>query len=203
MPTALLKQAFYDNGGFSGTVQDARRMLVNLLLMGDGWNVPNLGNTGAETASGVSGTSGYGRIRLNTPQTLVGSWKWSSGVSRLEDGEAMWWSVNGTEANGNAKPMPAGTTQLKWALAWFPDSLSSTGDMDAEIWTAPCNASDPRTGTRVVQDASRTFRKRLEASGSQVAGKCTWMVVNAHETSDGSEPVYSAFYYHGGNTETH
>lgn len=200
---ALLKQAFYDNGAFSGTVQDARRMLVNLLLMGDGWQVPALGNTGSETAVGVSRTSGYGRIRLNTPQTLVAPWRWSSGVSRVRDGEAIWWSANGTESNGNAKPMPASTTQLKWALTWFPDSLNSTGEMDAQIWTASCSATDPRTGTLVVQDTSQSFRKRLQAAGSAVAGKCTWFLVNAHETSDGSDPVYSAFYYHAGDPSTH
>lgn len=202
--TALLKEALYENGNFAATLANGRRILVNLLLSGDGWYVNGLSsNTGSEEDGWVSGASGYGKVRLHHPGELSGPSFWSSQVRTINQGTTIWWPAFDSDGDGDNDTIPSGVTQLKWALAWFPSSLNDAGAMSAQLVQAACNSSNPTSGTIIGEDATAGFRKRLQASGSAVANKCIWLVVEAFDTPGSSTSLYSALYFHSGTTGAH
>lgn len=189
---ALLKHAFYDMG-WTSAGNNPRALAVNLLLSGDSWD--EVSNT--EPTSGVSPTSGYGRVRMHWPSSssINGPWAWGWRAFTIQQGETVSWVV------GSAGPESTSVTEWKWALLWFEDNLASTSDIVTGVYdTCPAGGGSP---VLVAGDYSYGMRKRVRLTSSQIGGKCLEMRATAYLAPPGGTVVYSADYFHGGSTAGH
>ena len=89
-------------------------------------------------------------------------------------------------------------TQLKWALAWFGD-LDAVPQISASIIDM-CEGEEEE----VIKTATSTnyLRKRIRLSASEIGGRCLYMKVTGEDVGDGVM-VYSADYWHSGDTTLH
>lgn len=169
---------------------DARYMMVNTLLMGDGWD----SDSSVQTVSGMSSRSGAGRLKTHWPSStdLVGSWGWGMrAVTFTSNNQQISWPV------GSGGPMPAGITQWKWAVLWTPTNLDDVPDVDFFV-------DDVCAGGGVLAlDTGYDVRARFRLGQSTISGRCLQMRAVAYSVPSTGVTIYSADYFHSGGTGDH
>lgn len=174
---------------------DARLLMANVLLMGDGWN----GTT--RTTQGMDFVTGAGRARVHWPSSsdLTAPWGWGQRTVTLSQGQTATWPVAGPGVEDSR------ITQWKWSVLWTwnnasaasPGGLADVPDIDLYV-------DDVCTGTTVnlLSDIGYDVRARFRLSSSQIAGRCLQMRAYAFAVN-GTVTIYSADYYHSGATGVH
>lgn len=184
----LLRQMF-NSIGWSGS--DARGLFVNMLLQGDNWADPGSGDLPA----GISSQGGYGRLRMHYPSndSLVAPWGWGWQSFVIQQGQTVEWTV------WDSGPESQSVTHWKWAFAWFDDNLNSSSDIVIEVRDV-CAPGGP---VMVRSDYSYDYRKGIRLWAPSIGGKCLVMRATAFLTPAGGTRVYTADYFHGGDSSTH
>ena len=149
---ALLKQDFATMG-WSST--DAGVLLVNMLLMGDGYAYYN---AKFGSPAGFDPRSGAGRVHMHYPSgaNLKGPWGWGWHTVDLANGQQASYTV------GSAAAESPSITQWKVAMTWFETNYDQAADIYLTV-TDSCNGN-----ALVAQDASWDFRKRVELFQSHI-----------------------------------
>jgi hypothetical protein len=188
---ALFKDALHYIG-WSSAANDARKLLVNMLLFGDAWD----SDSGDKRRLGIGEVSGYGRARPHYPSSLGSAvnlsspWGWGTQARHIYQGETLEWPV---WSSGPESPY---ITQWKWALTWFEDDLAKQSDIVIAV-------VDSCAGNVVIaSDLSYDFRKRIHLRQAEIANKCLVMRATAHRTPSSGTTFYTADYFHGGDADT-
>ena len=176
----------------------ARDLLVNSLLLGDGW-IPD----GTRQATGMNDSTGAGRAKLHWPSSadFTGpfAWLWTSFyITQSGANSSKTWSLCGG-------PCPANLTQMKIALAmqtlnYTPLDLNAMPDVDFVIEdTCP-----PGGGTAVVaQDVGYDPRTKFRLSQADIAGRCLRLRLYSYAVPPSGVNVMFAYYMHSGPTTEH
>ncbi|MEM7156102.1 MAG: S8 family serine peptidase [Myxococcota bacterium] len=182
----------FDAMEWNGPVQDAHALMVNLLLLGDKWDY----DQSADRNTGVSDTSGFGRIKAHFPSndSLTAPWGWGWRSEHLVEGQTKSWTV------GDAVAESPAVQQYKWAVTWSEDDFNGVSDVVARLYDT-C----PPGGGEVLVSADMSYdpRKSVRLEGSEIGGRCLEMRVTAFSTPPGGVTVYSADYWHGGDPQAH
>ncbi|MEL6344379.1 MAG: S8 family serine peptidase [Myxococcota bacterium] len=181
---ALLKEDF-DDMDWAST--DPGVLLVNLLMMGDGWD----DHTGS-ARNGLSSSTGAGRLTMRRARhDMVGPWNWGWKTFRVYEDEVIRYTV------GDSGPEPDTLTELSWAVTWFESDLTAISDVLISLYDV-C----PEGGgeTLLAADTSFGFRKRLQLTDDDVmgglGGRCLEMRVHALATGMDGVLIYSADLEH-------
>lgn len=181
-----IRSAFAANGWPTG---DARLIMANTLLMGDGWD----SDSGLQTIIGMSTRSGAGRLKTHWPSSvdLAGTWGWGMRAVTITQGQTVTWPV------GSGGPMPAGVTQWKWAVVWTPLNMDDVPDIDFYVDDL-CGG-----GGIVASDTGYDVRGRFRLGQSSITGRCLQMRAVGYSVPPGGVTFYSADYFHSGATGAH
>lgn len=205
----LLRESFNTIGW---NLNDARTLLVNMILLGDGFQ----DWYGGQLPYGMDLQSGAGRLHAHAPIVgdMVSPWGWGWHVARLGPGEELRFPV----WDGGAEDV--NVQQWKSAMTWVEPSTSGSGttipvaDIVLEVWDT-CAPGGP---VSVSSDYSFDIRKRLSLSHTQIVlptrSRCLEgrvrvfdIPVGSANPIPGSQPrtrdVYVADYFHGGNPSNH
>jgi hypothetical protein len=172
---------------------NARILMPMMLLQGDGWNG---GNPGFEMTSGISSTSGYGRVRMHWPQNeyFGGPWAWQWRYFTINQGETVSWPVWGTTVSAVAR-------EWKWALTWFEDDLNNVADIDISVWdTCPPGGGAP---VYLAGQSDYDLRNRIRLTGAQIQGRCLQLRAYGFNVPAGGRVVYTTDYYHSDDPTLH
>jgi hypothetical protein len=187
---ALFRHAFgYALGADAGT------LLVNMLLMGDGY----ASGTGGFSLSGFDRRSGAGRVHMHYPSSdnMVWPWGWAASVVTLSPGQGASGALSST-------PLPASVKQLKVAMTWFEaGQYNNTADITISVLNSSgSNCGTP--GSVIASDYSWDMRKRITLSQWTIAGRCLMWRLNPWSIPSGqTRTVYLAYYWHSGNPADH
>ncbi len=206
----LLREAF-NNIGWN--LNDARSLMVNMLLFGDGYQ----GTTNGEASVGMDRFTGAGRVHAHVPATddMVAPWGWGFHVFRLGPGQVASFPVWDELAEDPA------VQHWKCAMTWLEPARSGAGstspvaDLVLEVW----DTCAPGGAQMVQTDFSFDIRKRIELNHSQIMdgsrARCLEGRVRAWAVpSDSPNPlappaeartreVYVADYFHSGDRANH
>ena len=175
-----------------GWPTQGKTVLVNTLLMGDGWD----GNTpaGADRTVGLSDYSGNGRLRIHHLNDLTGPGAWGTRSFTINQGEWVSWPVGWTGALGST------VTQWKWVATWFEPDLQNVADVDFYV----VDTCPPGGGQTLVNlDATRDLRARFDLKKAELTGRCLEMRAYGYAVPAGGRQIWSADYYHSGSVDTH
>lgn len=181
---ALLKQDFTAIGWNS---TDAGVLLVNMLLMGDGYSYYNFRYG---EPNGFDPRSGAGRVHMHYPsgENLTAPWGWGWHTVDLASGQTASYTVGSSAAESPS------ITQWKVAMTWFETNYDQAADIYLTV-TDSCHGN-----ALVAQDDSWDFRKRIDLFQSQISNKCLVYNVVAYSVPPGqTRRVYVADYFHSGN----
>jgi hypothetical protein len=174
---------------------DARIMIANALLMGDGWNGTST------TSQGMNAVTGAGRPRMHWPTStdLTAPWGWGQrSVSLTYAGQEVSWTV------GDAAAEDSRITQWKWAIHYTWNGAGTGGLSDiTDVDFFVDNTCAPGGIVTVASDIGYDNRARFRLSQADIAGKCLRMRVRAVSLPGGPVTVYSADYFHSGITGEH
>jgi Subtilase family len=167
----------------------AELLMVNMLLMGDGWD-PVTGHR----QSGLSKLSGTGRIRMHWKDELVQPAGWDMHAFRIHDGETHAFSV------GAPGPESPRIQQWKWAALWFEDDFQNVADVDFFVYdTCPPGGGE----VLVTADLGFGLRMRVTLLQPDIGGRCLEMrVVGTAVPAEGRD-VWMADYFHSGDPSIH
>jgi len=167
----------------------AELLMVNMLLMGDGWD-PVTGHR----QSGLSKLSGTGRIRMHWKDELVQPAGWNMHALRIHDGETHAFSV------GAPGPESPSIQQWKWAALWFEDDFQNVADVDFFVYdTCPPGGGE----VLVTADLGFGLRTRVTLLQPDISGRCLEMrVVGTAVPAEGRD-VWMADYFHSGDPTIH
>ncbi len=205
----LLREAFNTIGW---NLNDARTLLVNMILLGDGYQ----DYAGIKTSFGMDVRSGAGRVHAHAPITgdMVSPWGWGWHVARLGPGQVLTFPV------WDAGPEDPNVQQWKGAMTWLEPSSPGSGstipvaDIVLEVW----DTCAPGGAVSVSSDYSFDIRKRLSLTHSQIVlptrSRCLEGRVRVFDVPAGSpnplaptqprtRDVYVADYFHSGNPNDH
>lgn len=172
--------------GWSNT--NAKMLMVNLLLLGDGWS--GSGVPGSYPPTTVSSRSGFGRVRAHWPddESMAGDWGWGWRAFTIYEGQTVTWNV------GTSGPESTSITEWKWATLWFEPDLQNVADIDFEVWDM-CAPGGP---VMLHADWSLSLRSRFNLLGPSIGGKCLQMRAYGYRVPAQGRVIYSADYYHSG-----
>lgn len=186
----LLRNAF---GRMGWTTTDAKALMVNMLVMGDGFDADN---PGTELRNTISNRSGTGRLRLQRAQSdsMAGPWGWGWRAFTINEGETVRWTV------WDAGPEPAEVRQWKWAVTWSEPDMNNVADIDfSVIDTCPPGGGE----ATITGDAGYGLRSRFNLLQGDISGRCLVMEARGFRVPAGGRVVYSADYFHSGDPATH
>lgn len=174
---------------------DARMMMTNALLLGDGWNGATIQQKGLHPVTGA------GRPRLHWPSNsdLVAPWGWGQRVITIHQGETITWPV------GNGGPMSPSVTLWKWATLYtWTDPAGGAGGL-SNVPDIDFYVDDTCNGTTITidHDTSRDTRARFRLTKERISGKCLRMRAYGHSIPPGGATFYSADYFHSGDPSLH
>lgn len=187
---ASLRDAFYHLGHGAHT-QNAFRFLVNMLLMGDGWNGWDVGAGAAIETTRPNRRSGYGRTQMWYPHSdnVTGPWAWGTHTFLIEQGETVAFPV------WDSSPEAHTIEEWKWAVTWYNDDLEYLDDIDISVWnTCPAGGG---AAQYVAGQSDADFRNRIHLTAAQIGGKCLEMRVYGYAVRPGGIWVDMADMYHG------
>ncbi|MEW5849146.1 MAG: S8 family serine peptidase [Myxococcota bacterium] len=180
----LLKQAMAEQGW---PADDARLVMLNLLLTADAWN----GEPGDTTPlrAGISRSSGFGRVNVRAPADwdLPAPWGWGWRAFTIHQGETHIWPV------GDEGPEDRDVAQWTAALLWFEPDLQQVSDVTLSVH----NACPPHAPGTLAGDWSFDVRKRVRLDGAEVAGRCLELHVTAYQTPPEGVDVVVGDLFHG------
>jgi len=205
----LLRESF---SAIGWDLSDARTLLVNMILLGDGFQ----DWYGGRLPYGMDVQSGAGRLHAHAPIVgdMVSPWGWGWHVARLGPGEMLRFPV------WDSGPEDVNVQQWKSAMTWVEPSTSGSGttipvaDIVLEVW----DTCAPGGEVSVSSDYSFDIRKRLSLSHTQIVlptrSRCLEGRVRVFDIPVGSanplapgqprtRDVYVADYFHGGNPNDH
>jgi len=182
-----MKNAFY----LAGYPQnDARMLMTQTLLMGDGWNTTQI------TSQGTNDLTGSGRVRAHWPNNadLVSPWGWGWRQVTITTGQTIEWPV---WDSGPESPL---VTQWKWAVLWTEPNLDSVGDIDFMV----VDKCPPGGGERTLYyDGGYQVRSRFRLAQSEISGRCLYMRAYGYNLPPEGRTFYSADYFHSGDPGQH
>jgi len=165
---------------------DARALMVNLLLQGDGYR-----GLFSSVRDEVTPDSGYGRLRLHGPKgfSMDAPWGWGYRDFVLTEGNKKTYTV------GDSGPEGSNINVWKWAILWYEDDFSAVSDVGLKVFnTCPAGGGNP---VLVDQDLSWNLRKSVILTDQEIHGKCLEMHVIAYDTPPGGVRIWSADYFAG------
>jgi len=171
-----------------GAKMSARELMVNMLLMGDGYQqLENDEPWKARYINTLSRLTGAGSIKLRGPtsKSLSAPWGWGYRSFVIHQGELVQYTV------GDSGPEDERTTEWKWALAFFDPTLESTSHLN--IWVEDVCSQTPFI---VQSDTSGSLRKRITLREDLVKKRCLVMNVLGMKVPDQGVSVVSADAYH-------
>ncbi len=191
---ALLREA----GNRAGLqLNDARALLVNMLLMGDGYHYTR---NGRRVDTGFDPRSGAGRLRMHYPAELVSPMGWGWHRFEMRSNYIATYRVGGTAGvDGRA-------TQWKGAMTWVEVDYNNIADVVFSIWNmCPAGGGPP---VMLARDDSYDIRKRLVLYRNQFSPNgdraCLEVRIETFNIPDGqTRTVYVADYFHSGDPATH
>lgn len=187
---ASLRDSFYALGHGAHT-SNAFRFLVNMLLMGDGWNGWNVGAGAAIDTTKPNRRSGYGRTQMWYPHSdsLAGPWAWGSHTFLIQQGETVTFPV------WDSGPESYAIEEWKWAVTWYNDDLEYLDDIDISVWnTCPAGGG---AAQYITGQSDADFRNRVHLTASQIGGRCLEMRVYGYAVRPEGMWVDMADMYHG------
>jgi hypothetical protein len=172
---------------------DARALLVNMLLMGDGYQYDF--NGGSFRPVGFDPRSGAGRVHMHHPDDLVqpAGWGWHRFV--LSQGQVATFPVGDPGAEDSR------VRQWKSAMTWVESDYDNIADIILSVHNtcAPAGQS-----SFVDNDVSFDIRKRIVLSSANISGRCLEGRVEAWGIPAGqTRTVYVADYFHSGDPTAH
>lgn len=191
---ALLRQQLVVKGwimaGGVPSPDDVGTLMVNMLLMGDGYSY----DLGGFRTSGFDQRSGAGRVHMHYPSgaNLTAPWGWGTHSISLANGEAatFWVGSSGAESPS--------VTQWKLALTWVETDYSQASDIIVRVYDS-CHGN-----AIVASDDSFDMRKRITLTQSQISNKCLYYRIDAFSIRPGTYVrLYVADYFHSGNPADH
>jgi hypothetical protein len=185
-----MKNAFWSVGWGAN---DARMLMVNALLMGNGWRPGAGGGTGTISQSGMGYRSGAGKPKTHWPSSadLQSPWGWGWRAVSIRQGETVSWPV------GDSGMELSSVMQWKWAVLYTSPSMNDVPDIDFYI----DNTCGPGT-YNMYSDTGYDLRARFRLSWADIAGRCLQMRAYGYSVS-GTVTFYSADYFHGGEETLH
>jgi len=183
--TAALVRDAFNSLGWTG-INSARWLMVNLLVMGDGWESVS----GQKPRQGVGLISGAGRLKAHWPggANLSAPFGWGTGYKTIKQGEVLSWPVGSTD------PESSLVTGWKGVITWFDSDLAQSSDLLMRV-------VDTCGGLTDVWDSSYDFRKRLRLTQSDISNRCLEVQVHAYRTPTNGVQFWFADYFHGGLAE--
>ena len=183
-----LRSAFHSLGW---STANTRAMMVNGLLMGDGWNL-----TVNPSTAGLHPRTGAGRAKLHWPSgsDLTGPWAWGWRAVHLYPGNSVTWPV------GSGGILPGTVTLWKWAVLWTASDLGAVPDVDLYV-EDNCGGGNPTQ--IIVSDVGYDVRARFRLTQAHLMARCLRMRATAYSVPPGGVTIYSADYYHSGPTAVH
>lgn len=206
---ALLKHAFL-NVSVPSWSTNAKRLMTNMLLMGNGWWVNAIDDDwGLEMGTSnqwASRASGFGKLRMHYPydSTMGSSRRWMTVDVSVTDGGSFKAIKVNPNSSGVNQPLPSTVAQLKWNASVFPDELTDNGSIGFEVFDAACSSTTPWTGTHLAHDWTGSGRTRIQLTGASIQSRCIFLVIKPYFTPGAATTtVYNAFYWHSGATGVH
>lgn len=200
----LLRQALSQYSDIS----NAREMMANALLLGDGWDA-TCSTCATPMTLGRSPLSGVGRFAVRWPgrQDLAAPFQWSWRAGQLGPGIDVHWPVFPTNPGGNVPAqLPSQFTEWKWAAVQTPRDLNQVPLLEFRV-EDNCSG-DPAGGTLITHTTSYDVRSLIRLKPSDVAGKCPdmrvkWINASSSYNAGPGQPngvvtVYSADFFHSG-----
>jgi hypothetical protein len=181
----LLRDAINQIGGFGNWGgNDARHITANLLMFGDAWD----GTLNADIPTGISDTSGYGRLHAHYLHSvnLSGPWWWSFWGLRLVQGQTYTFPI------GDNNPESA-SAHLKWAVTWFDPDLANASNIVIYV-TDACNNDQ-----LIARDISTDFRKRIQLRSNVIGNRCLVANIGVITAPPEGIDVFTAYYIHTGD----
>jgi hypothetical protein len=173
----------------SGAIANARHLLVNMLLMGDG---------GAST-SGISDVDGFGRMRAFAPKSSILTAPWGWGTHSIGGGVR-----TVTYTVWDAGPESPNVSEWRWAAASFEDDLQN---LETDYVLYAYDACPPGGGRQLVKaDVSFDPRKRIQLDHDEICPpgqptcRCLEMDVQILSAPTGGVNIHMADYFHGGDS---
>lgn len=188
---ANLRDAFYSLGHGAHTA-NAYRFLVNMLLMGDGWNGWNFGTAeyGFDTSK-PNRRSGYGRTSMWYPHnnSLSGPWAWGTHTFKIVQGQTVTLPV------WDAGPESYSIEEWKWALTWYNSDLEYLDDVDISVYnTCPAGGGPAQY---IAGQTDYDWRNRIRLTAGQIGGKCLEMRIYGYSIRPEGLWIDMADMYHG------
>jgi len=168
----------------------AELLMVNMLLMGDGWDP----DSGKQRRAGLSELSGAGRLRMHWYDELIQPAGWGAHSFRIYDGETHAFSVD------DAGPESPVIQQWKWAGLWFEDDLQQVADIDFFVYdTCPPGGGE----VLIAKDIGFGLRTRFTLLGPDIRNRCLEMRVVGTAVPPEGRQVWLADYFHSGDPQLH
>ncbi|MFH1531161.1 MAG: hypothetical protein ABIK09_10575 [Pseudomonadota bacterium] len=180
--------------GWDWVAENARLVLVNLMVMGDGY-AGILGTPAGEYSYTVSKWSGFGRMRAHLlhDDSLGSGTGWRTGYQWLSTGGVHYYHFPNNPQSSDIKG-------VKVAVAWYDANFQGIGDLDVQI----VDLCPPGGGEEVIKTAStsQTMRKRIQLwEEDDIHDRCLYLRVEALSAS--SEKYYFALYTYSNSWGLH
>jgi len=191
---AGLTREWMNDIGWGWVAANARLVLTNLMVMGDGY-AGLLGSPGGEYRQTVSKWSGHGRMRahMRHPDSLGPGTGWRTGYHWLSTGGVHYYrfpnNPQSTDING-----------VKAAVAWYDADFQGVGDLKVEI----VDRCPPGGGEDLVKPAvsSQTMRKRVQLwEDGNIHNRCLYLRIEALNAN--AEMYYFAMYTYSNSGVLH
>jgi hypothetical protein len=182
---AGLTREWMNDIGWGWVAANARLVLANLMVMGDGY-AGYLGTPAGEYSSTVSKWSGYGRMRshMRHPDSLGSGTGWRTGYHWLSTGGVHYYSLPNNPQSTDIKGVKA-------VVAWYDADFQGIGDLEVQI----VDLCPPGGGEDVIKEAAynQTMRKRIQLwEEDDIHGRCLYLRIEGLNAS--SEKYYFAMY---------
>jgi len=191
---AVLKQALKANG--YNTDDDARTLMANVLLAGDGFYGYPYNYSYYKSYDKVSTSTGYGRVHARFPNSpeLGTSSGWGTQPGTLYPGQQLDIVVN----NGNR--IDANVLGLKWVVLTDWDNLPFPPKIKVRVVnTCPSGGGAPYTVA--TASSMSALRHMLRLNSYQVAGSCLRLEIEAVSVPTQGVGIHSAYYYYSSNID--
>ncbi|MDO8435373.1 MAG: hypothetical protein Q7S89_01695, partial [bacterium] len=186
---AVVRNAY----GPLGWQTNARIVMTDQMLFGDGWN----SDTGNNMSAGGSPRTGYGRVKFHYPSSnnLTAPWGWGGSVFNISQGQTVCQTVGSSGAES------VQVQQLTATMMWFEPNFANAADIVFTINdNCPSACAQGGNPLPIATDDSFDNSKRIRLTSDWIGGKCLEMVTTAYIVpGGGTRTVYRADMWHSGN----
>lgn len=191
---AGLTREWMNDIGWGWVAANARLVLTNLMVMGDGY-AGLLGSPSGEYRQTVSKWSGYGRMRahMNSSSSLGSGTGWRTGYHWLSTGGVHYYRFPNN-------PQSTNINGVKVAVAWYDADFQGVGDLKVEI----VDRCPPGGGEVPIKAAvsNQTMRKRVQLwEDGNIHNRCLYLRIEALNAN--AEMYYFAMYTYSNSGVLH